>query len=49
MTGGARARLRGQPDITERSAYGTVTGPAEAGYEVKQRTGAATAARPRQT
>src|SRR4030081_3521598 len=27
----------GQPGITERSAYGTVTGPAEAGYEVKQK------------
>lgn len=35
--GGARARLRGQPGITERSAYGTVTDPAEAGYEVKQK------------
>jgi hypothetical protein len=33
----ARARLRGQPGITERSAYSTVTGPAEAGYEVKQK------------
>jgi hypothetical protein len=31
MTRGARARLRGQPGITERSAYSTVTGPAEAG------------------
>jgi hypothetical protein len=36
MTRGARARLRGQPGITERSAYGTVTGPAEAGYEVNK-------------
>jgi hypothetical protein len=35
--GGAHARLRGQPGITERSAYGTVTDPAEAGYEVKQK------------
>jgi hypothetical protein len=35
--GGARARLRGQPGITERSAYGTVTGPAEAGCGVKQK------------
>jgi hypothetical protein len=33
----ARARLRGQPGITERSAYSTVTGPAEAGYEVNQK------------
>ena len=33
---GAHARLRGQPGITERSAYGTVTGPAEAGYEARQ-------------
>ena len=27
----------GQPGITQRSAYGTVTGPAEAGYEVIQK------------
>jgi hypothetical protein len=32
-----RARLRGQPGITQRSAYGTVTNPAEAGYEVNQK------------
>ena len=37
--GGARARLRGQPGITERSAYRTVTYPAEAGYEVNQKNG----------
>ena len=31
------SRVRALPCITERSAYGTVTDPAEAGYEVKQK------------
>lgn len=30
-------RLRGQPGITEPSAYGTVTGPGEGGFEIKQK------------
>jgi hypothetical protein len=31
------SRARALPCITERSAYGTVTGPAEAGYEARQK------------
>jgi hypothetical protein len=34
-----RVRDFGQPGITERSAYRTVTYPAEAGYEVNQKNG----------
>jgi hypothetical protein len=45
----AHARLCGQPGITERRAYGTVTGPAEAGYEARQKNSAATATRPGST
>jgi hypothetical protein len=37
MLDGGELNLPGQPGITERSAYGTVTGPAEASYEVKQK------------
>ena len=37
MLDGDELDFPGQPGITERSAYGTVTGPAEAGYEVKQK------------